>query len=96
MSEKKKNDKKAALKQLRDQRKSRIKELREMNKAQNKDIEEISEQMKTEGKTVPEIAQATGIDASRVLQYVASLIEYGMVAEGAKDGDYFKYELLEK
>jgi|APSaa5957512622_1039677.scaffolds.fasta_scaffold12539_4 Fic family protein len=96
MIENKKSDEKAALKQLRDQRKDRIKEIREMNKAQNKVIEEISEQIKTEGKTVPEIAQATGIETSQVLLYVSSLVEYGFVAEGAKEGDYFKYELLEK
>jgi DNA-binding IclR family transcriptional regulator len=42
--------------------------------------------------TVPEIASATGLPTEEVLLYVATLKKYGKVAEGAKDGDYFRYE----
>jgi len=49
--------------------------------------------MNTEAKTVPEIAQATEILPSQVLWYVATMKKYGLVSEGEKDGDYFKYQL---
>ena len=96
MSEINNDGQKAALKQLREERKTRIKEIREINKTQNKIIEAIRQQITSDGKTVPDIAQTTGIDSSEVMRYVSSLIEYGIAAEGAKEGDYFKYYLLEK
>lgn len=96
MSKNTKSDEKAALKQLREERKERIKEVRDMNKIQNKKIEDIRQQIISEGKTVPEISRLTGIDSAEVMQYIASLIEYGLAAEGAKEGDYFKYHFLEK
>jgi len=94
MSEKKKDEKKEALKALRKERSKIIERVRNMNKAQNSDIKNISEQLQTGGKTVPEIAEAIRIPTSQVMLYVASLIEYGLVAEGAKAGDYFKYEIV--
>jgi Fic family protein len=84
---------KAALKKLRAERKAYIERAKEAIKTQNKIIRSIKEQIKSEGKTVPEIARATNIPASQVLLYVATLREYGVLIEGAKDGDYFTYHL---
>ena len=47
------------------------------------------------GDPVPEIAAATGLDPASVLWYLASLKKYGEVAEGAADGSYFRYRLVE-
>jgi Fic family protein len=96
MSEQVKNEKKEALKQLRKQRSSTIERIRKMNKAQNADIKNISEQLQTGSKTVPEIAKVIDMPSSQVLLYLAGLMEYGFVAEGEKDGDYFRYELVDK
>ena len=84
---------KEALKELRAKRKTSIERAKKAIKAQNNIIKTIKEQIKNEGKTVPEIAQATNIPTNQVLLYVATLKKYGVLTEGAKDGDYFKYQL---
>lgn len=84
---------KEALKELRAKRKTSIARAKKAIKTQNNIIKTIKEQIKTEGKTVPEIAQATNIPTNQVLLYVATLRKYGILTEGAKDGDYFKYQL---
>ena len=85
---------KEALKKLREERKARVERARKSIKTHNRFIKKIREQMNTEGKTVPEIARATAILPSRVLWYISTMRKYGMVSEGEKDGDYFKYQLV--
>lgn len=93
MSEKRKVDKEA-LKQLRQARQGSIEHARNAIKTQNQDIKKIREQLKDGGETVPQIAAAAQMSTSKVLLYVTALRKYGMVAEGAKEEDYFKYELV--
>ena len=92
MSDSKVNDA-AALKRLREARRETIEKAWQIIKTQNRDIKKIREQLQSGAKTVPEIASAVQMSPSRVLQYVAGLKNYGLLAEGAKDGDYFTYEL---
>jgi translation elongation factor EF-Ts len=92
MDEKKKIDKEA-LKQLRQTRQASVKNAKNTIKTQNRDIKQIKEQLKDGGKTIPQIAAAIKMPTSKVLIYVTALRSYGMVAEGAKEEDYFKYEL---
>jgi len=49
--------------------------------------------MTAEGKTIPEIANASQISTSQALWYIMALKKYGLVVEGPKDGNYFKYQL---
>jgi hypothetical protein len=42
-------------------------------------------------KTVPELFQATGLDARKVLWYVTALRKYGKIGDGPKRGDYPSY-----
>jgi predicted transcriptional regulator len=84
---------KEALKELRAKRKTSIDRAKKAIQTQNKIIKDIKEQIKTEGKTVPEIAHTINIPTNQVLLYVAALRKYGVLIEGAKDGDYFKYQL---
>ena len=91
-NEKKKIDKEA-LKQLRQERQASVKHAKETIKTQNQDIKKIKEQLKDGGKTVPQISAAIKMPTSKVLLYVTALRSYGVVAEGAKEEDYFKYEL---
>ena len=91
MSDKKQSDK-DALKALRQERKAIIDRARKAIKAQSNDIKAIRQAMEEGGKTVPEIAEITGVPAYRVLVYVATLKKYGMAREGAKEGDFFRYE----
>ena len=90
MNEKKTSDK-GALKKLREERRVWVDKAKQSIKAQNQIIKQIKAQIADTAKTVPEIAQATGIPTSQVLLYITGLKKYGVVAEAEKDGDYFKY-----
>lgn len=92
MSEENKTEK-TALKKLREERAWQISRSKETVKTQQQIIKRITEQIKNDGKTVPEIAQATGLPASQVLMFISTLRKYGTVAEGTKDGDYFRYQI---
>ena len=91
-----KQKRKEAMKRLREERKSSIQRAAAMVKTQKKDLKSLKEQVAGDGATAPEIAEATGIEVSRVIWYLATLKQYGEVVEGAKDGCYFKYILVEK
>lgn len=82
------------LKQLREERKAYIQKAKEMIKEQNKIVKKIKEQLGEGPKTVPEISRQTDLPTWEVMWFIASMKKYGMVAEGDKDGDYFKYELI--
>ena len=90
MNEKKTGDK-DALKKLREEHRVWIDNAKQSIKAQNQIIKQIKAQIADTTKTVPEIAQATGMTTSQVLLYIAGLKKYGVVFEAEKDGDYFKY-----
>lgn len=92
MSEKKKIDKEA-LKKLREERRFWVEKAKKSIKAQSEIIKQIKAQIADTAKTIPEIAQATDMSTSQVLLYIAGLKKYGVVVEGEKDGDYFKYHL---
>lgn len=85
--------KKEAMKQLRGARKEQISNASARMKKQKKDIEAIKSQMASDAKTVPQIAEATGIPSAEVLWYVAALKKYGDVIEAEQDGDYYRYGL---
>jgi Fic family protein len=84
---------KEALKKLREARRSWVEKAKKSIKAQSEIIKQIKAQVTDAAKTVPEIAQATDMPTSQVLRYIAGLKKYGIVVEGEKDGDYFKYHL---
>ena len=84
---------KEALKELRAKRKTSIERAKKAIKTQNKIIKTIKAQIKSEGKTIPQIARSTNLSTKLVLLYVATLRKYGVLTEGAKDGDYFTYQL---
>lgn len=90
-------EKKEAMKQLRAERKDSIKRAAGRVKAQKKDIKLLKEQINSEdGATAPEIAEATQMETSKVIWYLATLKQYGEVAEGVKDGCFFRYKLVVK
>jgi predicted transcriptional regulator len=95
MTEKKGADKEA-LKQLREQRRPFIDKAKQAIKEQNRLMKQIRDQLEKGGSTVPEIAKETMIPTRDVMWFVSTMRKYGMVAEGAKEGDYFKYELVKQ
>ena len=88
-----KTEKKEAMKKLRESRKDIIKATSARVKENRKAVRAIKEQLRDEARTVPEIAEATGLASAEVLWFVATLKKYGEVVEGDKDGGYFRYYL---
>ncbi len=91
-----KTEKKEAMKKLRETRKQMIKATSARVKEDRKAIEGIKEQLRDEARTVPEIAEATGLASSAVLWFVATLKKYGEIVEADKDGGYFRYNLADR
>ena len=84
---------KTALKQLKAARKEQIAAGTMRMKEQRRAVKAIKAQLEGAELTVPEIAAATGLPASEVLYYVATLKKYGEILEGPKDGGYYRYRL---
>jgi len=87
---------KESLKKLREERKGFIVKAKTRIKETAGLIRQIKGELKDGGKTVPELAEKTGISTSNVLWYVSTMRKYGEIAEGPKEGDYFKYELTKQ
>ena len=88
-----KTARKEALKKLRETRKQTIKRAARTMKVHRKAIDAVKKRLAEGGKTVPELAESVGISTADAMWYVATLKKYGLVAEGEKDGSYFRYEL---
>ena len=84
---------KEALKQLKAARKEQIAAGTTRMKEQRRAVKAIKAQLVEAELTVPEIAAATGLPASEVLYYVATLKKYGEILEGPKAGSYYRYRL---
>ena len=90
------NSDKEALKKLRESRRKMIEKARQAIKTQNQDIKKIRDELQSGPKTVPEIARAIQMPSALVLRYVSGLKKYGLLLEGTKEDDYFKYELTKQ
>ena len=90
-----KTEKKVAMRKLRESRKDSIKATSARVKENRKAVKAIKEQLRDEARTVPEIAEATGLASAEVLWFMATLKKYGNIVEGDKDGGYFRYYLAD-
>ncbi len=81
------------LKGLREARKAGITAATARMKEQRQDLAALKGELQKGGKTVPELAAATGIAPPRVLWYLATLKKYGEIVENGQDGSYFRYQL---
>ena len=86
--------KKLTVKILRETRKP-SKEALSMLKEQNKIRKAIMEALKSEPKTIPELASELNIDSSVVMWYVMTMIKYGLIEVCEEEDDYYKYKLAE-
>jgi predicted Rossmann fold nucleotide-binding protein DprA/Smf involved in DNA uptake len=84
-------DRKAAMKQLRQERRQSIKNATAAMKAQRKTVKAIQAALAAGAATVPEIAVQTGTPTDRVLWFIATMKKYGQVVEDGKDGGYYRY-----
>jgi hypothetical protein len=80
-----------ALKKLREERRQTVAAAVKRVKTQKKALGLLRGLLTGAGKTAPELARLSGIQASEVLWYLASLKKYGEVFEGEKDDGYYRY-----
>jgi predicted Rossmann fold nucleotide-binding protein DprA/Smf involved in DNA uptake len=82
-----------ALKALREQRAGALEAGQSRLKEQIKITNQIVKVLKEEPRTVPALAEATGLPTQTVFWQLMAMKKYGKVAEGEQDGDYFQYRL---
>ena len=86
----------ALLKRLREEHKDTIESTRALLKAQQEARRTISQAMRGGAETVPEIAEASGLPADRVLWHITAMRKYDLVIETGKSGDYYRYALVQE
>ncbi len=94
--EKPSDDSKDKLKALREERSAILERSRELLKKQNNDTALIKKGLKDGAKTIPELAEKTGLKNDLVLYYISAMKKYGEVTEEGRSGRYFRYCLVEK
>jgi hypothetical protein len=81
---------------LRQRRGGVPKELMECSREQARMRQKICGVLKRGPMTVPEIHEATGIPADRVLWFLMAWKKYGKILEGGQCGDYYQYALAKE
>ncbi len=89
-------DPKQALKELRQARGEHIAAAKAAMKEQSQEVGRIKKALAQGPLTVPELAEAAGMEPSRAMYYVATLMKYGQLREQGRDGRYFRYGLVPK
>jgi predicted Rossmann fold nucleotide-binding protein DprA/Smf involved in DNA uptake len=84
------------LKQLREQHAETVARTQALLKEQKRIQQEICKVMRDTPKSVPEVAEATGMPAPEVLWYMASFKKYGLIVEKGMCGDYPLYQKAEE
>jgi chromosome segregation ATPase len=97
MSEKENARKRAEmLKHLREEYKETIARTRALLKEQQAIRRQICQVMRDAPKTVPEVAEATGIPAGQVLWHITAMKKYDLAVETGMDGEYYQYQLVQE
>ncbi len=86
----------ALLKELRSQHADTIESTREYLKAQKAVRRQICQMIRSEPKTVPEIAAATELPAHEVLWQITAMKKYDLVTEAGQCGEYYLYQMAEE
>ena len=98
MTDKKEDAKKrvAMLKRLREEHKETVAQTQALLKEQQAIRKQIRQAMGPGPKTVPEVAEATGLPADRVLWHDTAMKKYDLVREVGMSGEYYQYELAQE
>jgi predicted Rossmann fold nucleotide-binding protein DprA/Smf involved in DNA uptake len=84
------------LKQLREEHKETIARVQARLKEQQAIRRQICQVMRDAPKTVPEVAEATGIPAGQVLWHITAMKKYDLAVETGMDGEYYQYQLVQE
>ncbi len=90
-----KPDTKKPIQILRERRGGVPRELIERNRQQAAIRRKLAEVLQSASKTVPELAQETGLPTHEVFWHLMGMKKYGKVAEGKEREGYFEYELIQ-
>lgn len=86
----------AVLKQLREEHKETVKRAQALLKEQKALRRQICQTTREAPKTVPEIAELTGLPADEVLWHITAMKKYDLVAETGMCGEYYLYQRVEE
>jgi len=84
------------LKQLRTTHAESVKRAQALLKEQKHLQEELCALFRERPRTVPEVAQATGLPTEKILWFLAAMKKYGLVVEAGMCGDYPLYQKAEE
>ena len=84
------------LKKLRAEHAETVERTQVLLREQKKIQQEICKFIREEPKSVPDVAEAVGMDAKEVLWYMASYKKYGLIVEEGMCGDYPLYKKAEE
>jgi len=83
------------LKHLREEHKDTVERTQAYLKQQKKIQQQICQSTREAPKTVPEIAELTGLPAHEVLWQVAAMKKYDLISEAGICGEYYLYQRVE-
>lgn len=89
-------ERKTPLQVLKERRGPVPRQLTEQVKRNNAVKSAIRKALASGPKSVPEIAEMTGLPAAQVFWFLMSMRKYGQVVEDSQDGDYFRYALAKE
>lgn len=87
---------KASLKDLRQERQLVVERVAAHVKELNRIRKMVTDSLKDGPKTVPAVAEATGIPSRTVFWHLIAMRKYGKVAEAGQEDDYPTYRLIEE
>lgn len=84
------------LKRMREAHAETVERTQALLKEQKRIQQEICKVIRDTPKSVPEVAEATGMPADKVLWYMASFKKYGVIIEKGMCGDFPLYQKAEE
>lgn len=84
------------LKALRETHKETVARTQERLKAQKALRRQLCQPMREAPKTIPELAEATGIPAHEVLWHITAMKKYDLIEEMGMCGEYYLYQRREE
>jgi predicted transcriptional regulator len=86
----------ALVKQLREEKRKTEARMRALLFEPKRIQKQICQAIREQPRTVPEVAQATGLPAHEVLWHITALRKYGEVVETGMSGAYYLYQTTPK
>jgi predicted transcriptional regulator len=86
----------AQLKALREEHKDTIERTQEWLRELKAIRRQICQVMRSDPKTVPEIAEASGLPAHTVLWHITAMKKYDLVTEAGQCGEYYLYAMAKE